>query len=190
MPIYEYRCTACSHEFERLIRPGDAAPACPQCRATELERLLSLAATICWEWCRQKGDDFALAVAGERPTVVVYQELDRIPFFVLLPPGVTAGVMTCLALTYFGLPVNPEVYSDVYYIDKLPVAMDPLAIIAAIAPDKHRSGALVAKCMADPPVRLGRYSTRGEVLPSSSPSHVGPRCVCITCPAPATAALW
>ena len=42
MPIYEYRCTACSHEFERLIRPGAAAPACPQCSATELERLLSL----------------------------------------------------------------------------------------------------------------------------------------------------
>jgi putative FmdB family regulatory protein len=44
MPIYEYRCTACSHEFERLIRPGDDAPACPQCNAAKLERLLSLAA--------------------------------------------------------------------------------------------------------------------------------------------------
>ena len=42
MPIYEYRCTACSHEFERLVRPGDV-PACPTCNATELERLLSLA---------------------------------------------------------------------------------------------------------------------------------------------------
>ena len=41
MPIYEYRCTACCHEFEQLVRTGDT-PACPQCRATELERLLSL----------------------------------------------------------------------------------------------------------------------------------------------------
>jgi glucosamine kinase len=32
------------------------------------------------------------------------------------------------------------------------------AIIAAISPDKRRSGALVAKCMADPPVRLSRFS--------------------------------
>ena len=42
MPIYEYRCAACSHEFERLVRPGDV-PACPKCSATDLERLLSLA---------------------------------------------------------------------------------------------------------------------------------------------------
>jgi putative FmdB family regulatory protein len=44
MPIYEYRCTACSHEFERLIRPGDAAPVCPKCSASTLDRLLSLSA--------------------------------------------------------------------------------------------------------------------------------------------------
>jgi uncharacterized protein (DUF58 family) len=32
-----------------------------------LERAVSLSATICWEWCRQKGDRFMLAVAGPRP---------------------------------------------------------------------------------------------------------------------------
>jgi uncharacterized protein (DUF58 family) len=36
-----------------------------------LERLLSLAATICWEWCRQKGDRLALAVLGPEPAVLV-----------------------------------------------------------------------------------------------------------------------
>jgi uncharacterized protein (DUF58 family) len=36
-----------------------------------LERLLSLAATICWEWCRQKGDRLALAMAGPEPSVLV-----------------------------------------------------------------------------------------------------------------------
>src|SRR5438105_4446578 len=36
-----------------------------------LERLLSLAATICWEWCRQKGNRLALAVAGGEPGVLV-----------------------------------------------------------------------------------------------------------------------
>jgi hypothetical protein len=34
-----------------------------------LERAISLTATICWEWCRQKGDRFVLAVAGSRPVV-------------------------------------------------------------------------------------------------------------------------
>jgi putative FmdB family regulatory protein len=41
MPIYEYRCRACRHAFETLVRTGEA-PACPACAATDLERLVSL----------------------------------------------------------------------------------------------------------------------------------------------------
>ena len=41
MPIYEYRCSGCEHEFETLVR-GDARPSCPECGANELERLMSL----------------------------------------------------------------------------------------------------------------------------------------------------
>jgi putative FmdB family regulatory protein len=40
VPIYEYRCRACSHQFEALVRPPDA-PACPSCHAADLERMLS-----------------------------------------------------------------------------------------------------------------------------------------------------
>ena len=43
MPIYEYRCSGCGHEFEQLIRTGDVA-ACPSCKSQTLERLLSLSA--------------------------------------------------------------------------------------------------------------------------------------------------
>jgi uncharacterized protein (DUF58 family) len=35
-----------------------------------LEEALSLAATVCWQWCRQTGDHLALAVAGRTPAVV------------------------------------------------------------------------------------------------------------------------
>jgi uncharacterized protein (DUF58 family) len=35
-----------------------------------LEDAVSLAATICWEWCRQKGDRLVLAVAGSEPTII------------------------------------------------------------------------------------------------------------------------
>jgi uncharacterized protein (DUF58 family) len=35
-----------------------------------LEESISLAATIVWEWCRQKDDRFTLAVAGPAPTVL------------------------------------------------------------------------------------------------------------------------
>ena len=41
MPIFEYECRACGHEFELLVRPRDV-PACPECQSQELEKLLSL----------------------------------------------------------------------------------------------------------------------------------------------------
>lgn len=43
MPIHDYRCRACRHEFEALVRSSDV-PHCPQCGAAELERLVSLTA--------------------------------------------------------------------------------------------------------------------------------------------------
>lgn len=42
MPIYEYRCLACGHEFEKLVLPGSEPPHCPDCQATSLERGPSL----------------------------------------------------------------------------------------------------------------------------------------------------
>lgn len=41
MPIYEYECKACGHEFEQLVRTGDV-PSCPSCKGQDLTRLLSL----------------------------------------------------------------------------------------------------------------------------------------------------
>jgi putative FmdB family regulatory protein len=40
VPIYEYRCRACGHEFERLVRGSDASD-CPSCSAPDVERLIS-----------------------------------------------------------------------------------------------------------------------------------------------------
>lgn len=40
MPIYEYECRSCHHQFEQLVRTGDT-PECPKCHGHELERLLS-----------------------------------------------------------------------------------------------------------------------------------------------------
>ena len=41
MPLFDYRCTACRHEFEALVR-GEAVPPCPACGSQELERLPSM----------------------------------------------------------------------------------------------------------------------------------------------------
>lgn len=42
MPLYEYACSACQHEFEEIMSVGDTAtPPCPKCGATQTRRLLS-----------------------------------------------------------------------------------------------------------------------------------------------------
>ena len=43
MPIFEYQCTSCRHEFETLVRTGDT-PACPTCASQALTKLISLPA--------------------------------------------------------------------------------------------------------------------------------------------------
>lgn len=41
MPIFEYRCQSCEHEFETLVLKG-MTPACPKCHAETLERMISI----------------------------------------------------------------------------------------------------------------------------------------------------
>ena len=41
MPIFEYACKQCGKEFEALVLPTIAAPSCPACQSTELEKLIS-----------------------------------------------------------------------------------------------------------------------------------------------------
>jgi putative FmdB family regulatory protein len=41
MPLYDFRCRACAHEFEALVRAGDEDPPCRACQGRDVERLLS-----------------------------------------------------------------------------------------------------------------------------------------------------
>ena len=42
MPIYEYRCQSCDHEFETFVRTRDAEPEeCPACDDPSIDRLIS-----------------------------------------------------------------------------------------------------------------------------------------------------
>ena len=41
MPIYEYQCADCGHEFETLLRASSPAPACPGCGGVELQKKIS-----------------------------------------------------------------------------------------------------------------------------------------------------
>ena len=40
MPIYEYECLECRHDFELLV-PSGRAPACPACDSASLQKRLS-----------------------------------------------------------------------------------------------------------------------------------------------------
>lgn len=45
MPIYEYRCDACQHEFETIQKISEEPLVeCPECRAPKLRKLISAAA--------------------------------------------------------------------------------------------------------------------------------------------------
>ena len=41
MPIFDFVCKSCGHQFEALVR-GPAATVCASCGSVELERLLSM----------------------------------------------------------------------------------------------------------------------------------------------------
>lgn len=44
MPIYEYCCDQCAHEFEQIMRMSDADPMCPSCGAKKTRKLISAGA--------------------------------------------------------------------------------------------------------------------------------------------------
>ena len=42
MPMYDFHCRGCGHEFEALVRAHDTEPTrCPSCQSTDVERQLS-----------------------------------------------------------------------------------------------------------------------------------------------------
>jgi len=43
MPIYEYHCPSCGHDFETLVR-GDTRVMCPGCGGARLDRRMSVTA--------------------------------------------------------------------------------------------------------------------------------------------------
>jgi putative FmdB family regulatory protein len=41
MPLYEYKCRGCGHQFELLILRQSQQPVCPACSAESVEQLIS-----------------------------------------------------------------------------------------------------------------------------------------------------
>jgi putative FmdB family regulatory protein len=47
MPLYEYRCHTCGHEFEKMVRFSEASlsPVCPQCTSEKTAKKISVFAS-------------------------------------------------------------------------------------------------------------------------------------------------
>lgn len=43
MPLYEYHCRKCEHDFEAIVFDGEEVE-CPECQGRKVERLLSVPA--------------------------------------------------------------------------------------------------------------------------------------------------
>lgn len=41
MPIFEYKCDDCGHEFEELVFDRDECPPCPKCKSARTGKLMS-----------------------------------------------------------------------------------------------------------------------------------------------------
>ncbi len=59
MPIYEYICKKCAHEFEELVF-DDAAPVCPHCGSRETHKLMSR----CAHCTGDEGGEYAAPSSG------------------------------------------------------------------------------------------------------------------------------
>jgi putative FmdB family regulatory protein len=48
MPIYAYECKSCGHSFERIMKVGEEAPACPACGADRTGKRIAPFRTNAW----------------------------------------------------------------------------------------------------------------------------------------------
>lgn len=80
MPIYEYRCTACGHDFDQLFLAVHQVPAeitCPACQSTTVHRRFSLPARI-GRSDSVADDTTAAASEPAKPPVFGRKELNEI----------------------------------------------------------------------------------------------------------------
>ena len=79
MPLFDFRCRACEHKFEVLVRHDTPPPACPKCHATDLERLLSVFASTSKEQRQAAAakQNRTAAVQGQQETAAADREVDH-----------------------------------------------------------------------------------------------------------------
>lgn len=56
MPLYDYRCVSCGHRFQARHGFDDPAPACPECAAASVQRVIRSAPTFAQGMLTLAGD--------------------------------------------------------------------------------------------------------------------------------------
>ena len=64
MPLYEFKCRACGHRFEDLVRIGEI-PECPKRQDAAPERLFSASAGVSTDRSRKRAAGVARRAAGK-----------------------------------------------------------------------------------------------------------------------------
>jgi putative FmdB family regulatory protein len=80
MPLFDFRCRSCGHQFEALVRAQDPPPsACPKCQAADLERLLSAVAVTSREKVQAAADKkrHKEAAVGRNETAAEQREIEH-----------------------------------------------------------------------------------------------------------------
>ncbi len=73
MPTYDYRCTACGHQFELFHSMKDAPKKkCPECAKNTLERLIGLGGGVLFKGggfyeTDYRSDSYKKAAAADKP---------------------------------------------------------------------------------------------------------------------------
>jgi putative FmdB family regulatory protein len=68
MPVYEYLCKACKHEYSEIltIKESEDVPACPSCGSEDVQKLISSVSVV--RSAQQKAEDRSKALADIDPT--------------------------------------------------------------------------------------------------------------------------
>ncbi len=53
MPLYDFKCRACSHDFDQIVKVGEI-PNCPMCGAADVEKLLTFNASVSTDKTRSR----------------------------------------------------------------------------------------------------------------------------------------
>lgn len=79
MPLYDYRCRACGHTFEALVRNDIAPTECEKCHAADLERLPSVFAASSSEKRQASADAkrHKAAAIGRQETMAEQREIEH-----------------------------------------------------------------------------------------------------------------